>query len=82
VKPFTYFYQGQSYNAFTSHYLVDGFKSFQITMGDKTLIIAPLNVPDRSGKTVWQQVIKPGDKIEDQGLIQALGEGLHSAEMR
>jgi hypothetical protein len=80
VKPFSYLYEGQSHNALTDHYLIDGYKYYRIVMGDKSCIIGPSEIPDEKGQIIWVQKINAGDLIEDSELIQSLGEGLHNAE--
>jgi hypothetical protein len=80
VKPFTYTFQGQSHNAFSDHYLVEGYERYHITFGDQHCDIVPAEVPGPGGSIVWLQQNEPDEKMQPNELIQALGEGLHDAE--
>jgi hypothetical protein len=80
VKPFTYTYQGKVYNAFSDHYLVEGYNRYMISSGEINCIIVPSPNPGAGGTTVWIQDSQRGEFIHPNELIQALGEGLHNAE--
>jgi hypothetical protein len=81
VKPFTYTYQGQIHTALSDHFLIEGYKSFMISSGELNCTIMQSEIPGPGGTIEWMQKSQPGELPIPRELIQALGEGLHDAEV-
>ena len=79
MELFNYTYQGKIFESRTQHFVDDGYHRYKVKLGsDLWLVIAPSDDPKTDSMTTWVQSIKPGEIIQKQELIQAMGQGLES----
>lgn len=80
MLPFTYQYNGESFDSQAIYYQEDGYRRFRVVVPDgREFIIAPAGIPGKNGAVIWGQPVKPGEENLAHELVQAMGEGVEKA---
>jgi hypothetical protein len=78
-QPFAYRYKNKIRESYVVLYLDGDHLRYRVTLGnDQWIIIIPSTFPGSEHSVVWTQATEPGEMIQPNELIQALGNGIEA----
>jgi len=79
MTPFSYTYHEKEYQGNYMH-TEKGYGWIKVYFFDHSAMILKAGIQNRYDKLIWVQIVQHGELVWPHDLIQALGEGIETAE--